>query len=485
MAEDLDLKLVLKHLANGTICENLCIICLKPLTDDCENIFTKICKEDKEYCIADVLRDLCNIKISDTDHYNACSECFIAASNAYKFYVNTLFNDQLLHYYADELESYLKTIDMADDISGESICISLPVVSPETSFDYDIQSQAKGNKIMEVNNGTEIDEKEFPVKSEKPQKKSKIKTGEEDFIIVSKENEQSTFYKMQPNGTLTKLEYKLKPRKDNNYAMIKKRKKREPMTSKKCTRCPIKYRFTAKLKQHMRKEHGVTLYSCKVCDALTEDQEFHKFHIQTHTNIYRCDICTVTFKKRDAIINHMKEHAVIRHISSDDAEYVCMQCGMILADEKSLLNHTNANHYKKYACYYCGRVYKGKVSYDKHIEKHEMYTKAQERRKQQEKRPFTTAEAKKLIAANEAEAKNKDYTCELCGRGFLGQRALLWHSRLHTNERPFTCDTCGRGFVSVNRRNQHALTAHTAPLRRCPLCPARFHLRSMVYAAYD
>lgn len=39
---------------------------------------------------------------------------------------------------------------------------------------------------------------------------------------------------------------------------------------------------------------------------------------------------------------------------------------------------------------------------------------------------------------------------------------------------------CGRGFVSVNRRNQHAVCAHTAPARRCPLCPALFHLRSMV-----
>lgn len=63
MACTLDLKLVLKHLANGTICENLCRVCLKPLNDDCENIFTKICKEDKEYCIADVLNDLCQIKV--------------------------------------------------------------------------------------------------------------------------------------------------------------------------------------------------------------------------------------------------------------------------------------------------------------------------------------------------------------------------------------------------------------------------------------
>lgn len=60
----LDEKLVIKNLVNGTFGEKLCIICLSPLNELYENIFTKICKEDKEYCVADILATLCNIQVS-------------------------------------------------------------------------------------------------------------------------------------------------------------------------------------------------------------------------------------------------------------------------------------------------------------------------------------------------------------------------------------------------------------------------------------
>lgn len=64
MENTLDLKLVLKHLSNGTLGENLCINCLKPLQEHYENIFTKVCKYDKEYCIADVLQIMCDVEVS-------------------------------------------------------------------------------------------------------------------------------------------------------------------------------------------------------------------------------------------------------------------------------------------------------------------------------------------------------------------------------------------------------------------------------------
>ncbi|KAL0810505.1 hypothetical protein ABMA28_010627 [Loxostege sticticalis] len=492
MACTLDLKLVLKHLANGTICENLCRVCLKPLNDDCENIFTKICKEDKEYCIADVLNDLCQIKISDADHYSVCSECFIAASNAYKFYLNTKCNDRLLHFYLDELETYLNTINMTDDISGESICISLPLVLTEMAgFDYKIKTLKdtncnKGNNDNQICIKQNIIKQNIPVKHHKPVKNVQIENEDDEIVIFKDENGHSTFYKIQSNGLLQEIEYKAPkpaPPAALRYVGNKKRKKREPMTVKQCTRCPIEYRFISKLQEHMKTEHGVILYACKLCQALTEDEELHKFHLKTHTFVYKCDICSVPFRKREAVINHMRAHEKFKHRSTPVTDLVCVQCGLIFNDKETIINHVNTDHYQKFTCYYCGRIYKVKESFDKHIQKHEIYTKAyKERVEQQEKRSFTTAEAKKLIARSEeaSSAPSKDYTCELCGRGFRGARALLWHGRLHTNERPFKCDTCGRAFVSLNRRNQHALCAHSAPARRCPLCPARFHLRSMV-----
>lgn len=64
MTCNMDIKLVVKHLANGSFGENLCRVCLSPLTDSCVNIFSTIYKEGKEYCIADILKELCDIKVS-------------------------------------------------------------------------------------------------------------------------------------------------------------------------------------------------------------------------------------------------------------------------------------------------------------------------------------------------------------------------------------------------------------------------------------
>lgn len=64
MAKDADIKEIVKHLVNGTLNQSLCRICLLPLDTVSEDIFTKICKNNKEYCIADVINKICGIKVS-------------------------------------------------------------------------------------------------------------------------------------------------------------------------------------------------------------------------------------------------------------------------------------------------------------------------------------------------------------------------------------------------------------------------------------
>lgn len=63
MAKAVNLQNLVKHIVNGTLAENLCRICLLPLNDLYEDIFTNICKENNEYCVADVLNTVCQIKV--------------------------------------------------------------------------------------------------------------------------------------------------------------------------------------------------------------------------------------------------------------------------------------------------------------------------------------------------------------------------------------------------------------------------------------
>ncbi|RVE53821.1 hypothetical protein evm_001483 [Chilo suppressalis] len=495
MANKLDLQLVVKHIANGTLAENLCRVCLSPLRDPYENIFSKICTENEEYCIANILKELYDMQFSDDEHFNICSDCLAFTLNAYKFYLKAKHNELLLHLYTDNLIYHLDAIDIPANISNESIFISLPILTPDIpSIEFDPSKKFSVKKFAQedkkkVNMKKEqnmekppiIDIKKTETNFIKPQVKIE-QEDDDDLIIIMNEKGLPTFYKMQTDGQLVEVEYDDRCRKAYKVIteqMPKKRvhkKKRGPMTWKKCSKCPIEYRFVAKLKEHMWLEHETLLYSCKICEALAEDEDEYQFHMKTHTNEYQCDLCEIVFKKRETIIAHLELHEKSDESKQNKNNYVCKICGKIMKDAESLNIHTAEHNLKEYTCYYCGRMYKKEIGFNKHIKKHEMYMNLKEMRQKRSEQP------EKQIPEPQPPKQNhsKVLTCEICGRIVLSERALIWHKRLHTNERPFTCKTCGRGFVSLNRCKQHALCAHTAPTRRCPLCPALFHMRSMV-----
>ncbi|XP_075987976.1 zinc finger protein 711-like [Anticarsia gemmatalis] len=469
----MDLKLVLKHICNGTLGENLCIICLSPLSDRYENIFTKVIKADIEFCVADVLDSLCQIKFSEEDNYNVCVECFKTAYMAYKFRLLSNRSNEIINFYSDELSRNLDYINLPEELSSNTLCISLPsVITLSPDIELNLQGIGKCQENI------------IPVR--KTDKRiTQAKAMEGDVVVNVQENGEWSFYKILPNGTLILLDDK----EENNYKKtisqakpvglpkideVKTRRKRLPMTHKLCSKCPVKYRFAAKLKEHMKVAHDIDLFICKLCKAITEDEHEYHNHMRTHTNIHQCDICHTVFKKRDTIIKHLKWHERMKNMSQAEGAHICEICGVITEDEHSLREHYDNKHYKKYTCYYCGRLYKGENSFETHIKKHEARLKVE---RSDKKEPVVKQE--KPSSAPEASAKQK-CMCPTCGRYFVDERALLWHQRLHNNERPYICEVCDRGFVSLNRRNQHALCAHTAPTRRCPLCPALFHLKSMV-----
>lgn len=97
------------------------------------------------------------------------------------------------------------------------------------------------------------------------------------------------------------------------------------------------------------------------------------FHQNTHTSIYECDTCKVTFKKREAVINHMEKHRELSNNGLQESSFVCVLCGSMFPDENTFRLHTDLKHYKKYACHYCGRTYRAVLGLEKHIAKHEMY----------------------------------------------------------------------------------------------------------------
>ncbi|KAJ0170466.1 hypothetical protein K1T71_013837 [Dendrolimus kikuchii] len=463
-----DIKAVIRHLANGTLGESLCLICLSPLEANCENIFTKICKENDEFCVADAL-EICQMEISEDDNYNVCLECFVNASSALRFFFQVKRTKELLQFYTEELFSSTENINVPLE-SNKSICITLPVLELP-HFEFSLEGIGNKNNVISENLKNTYDV-------------NSVKTLEEDdkILMVIKDG-VAMYFKLGKNsdGELVQIS---EEEKDNCNKMLKlsaglpfekQRRKRSPMNYKNCTHCPVKYRFLTKLKHHMKNDHNIDLYICKICKAMTEDKQEYHDHMRTHTNIHQCAVCNMVFKRRSTIISHLQQHEKMKNCLNNEqieGAHICELCGMILEGEDELLEHKESRHEKKHTCYYCGKMYKSEQGLDAHIRKHEAYML-------KNNEEVANPVVKPTYPTRDPNRRPRK-VCATCGKDFVDQRALLWHQRLHTNERPYTCNICGRGFVSLNRRNQHMVCAHSAPTKGCPLCPALFHLRSMV-----
>ncbi|XP_049882220.1 zinc finger protein 62-like [Pectinophora gossypiella] len=479
MANSVNVKNVVKHLVNGTFEENLCRVCLLPLGEFCENIFTKISKHDDDYCVADALETVCQIKFSGSDRYNVCYDCFVMASTAYRFFLLTKRSNEILNYYVKELERNIYSVEVPENpLDDNNLCIPLTECVPMVqNFNFDIED-LKHYKVSFDEEDSNIQPIVLQEQNEKPLsetilvKEDLSNVDDAKIVVVIEEDGKKTFYKLQ-DGTTELFSDKMKHSEMTSVNSVSKvRRKRDPMTFRKCSQCPVQYRFLGKLKMHMKTEHNMDLFVCKVCKAIMEDEQEFNRHLKSHMDVHRCNICDTVFKKRDTIIAHLKWHEEMKNMSKLDGAHVCELCGYILPNEDQLKEHYDKKHDKKYTCFYCGKMYKGELSFEMHIKKHEMHKKSDKKRKN----PEQGKEQK------EPEDKNskKRTMCPTCGGKFVDERSLMWHSMLHTNERPYSCDVCGRGFVSLNRRNQHMLCAHTMPTKRCPLCSALFHLRSMV-----
>ncbi|XP_036278605.1 zinc finger protein 350 [Pipistrellus kuhlii] len=68
---------------------------------------------------------------------------------------------------------------------------------------------------------------------------------------------------------------------------------------------------------------------------------------------------------------------------------------------------------------------------------------------------FECREAFTIFILTEQRTREKPFICSHCGKGFLQNRDLIVHRRIHRGPKPCICSECGKGFV-----NKSNLTVH-------------------------
>ena len=130
------------------------------------------------------------------------------------------------------------------------------------------------------------------------------------------------------------------------------------------------------------------------------------------------------------------------------SRHVCYYFHQGFLDERGLLQHTN-RHEKPFCCTEigCTRMYIG-WSTEKELKKH-----------MSQYHPDPEAFAWKFPHVKKPPSM---FQCKLCTKQFTRANSLnTHHLREHGKERPFTCNTCGKGFVRKYERDRHA-TTHTS-----------------------
>lgn len=138
-----------------------------------------------------------------------------------------------------------------------------------------------------------------------------------------------------------------------------------------------------------------------------------KHHLDyTHTTNYSeiCEVCSKTFRTRNAIDEHMKTH-----LRRDEDRIRCEICGHYLADRKSYNRHLRNHNTEQFdnTCKYCGKRSPNQNALKKHIKYvHEM---------------------------------EKTYQCKYCDKSFKRSRNLMDHeAAMHTHQDLYSCSFCQR-----------------------------------------
>lgn len=169
------------------------------------------------------------------------------------------------------------SIELPEQPSNDSVCITLPDIEPQFGFfdinpnicTNDFSLDLYGSTVMDQEVSVKKEQKVIKKESESNKNQSKaIQNDDDNIVVVVKENGEPMYYKMNTNSTLELVNadknVNIKDKVLKVRQVTKMRKKRDPMVYRKCSKCPVKYRFIAKLKEHMKTDHNIDLFVCKV-----------------------------------------------------------------------------------------------------------------------------------------------------------------------------------------------------------------------------
>ena len=103
-----------------------------------------------------------------------------------------------------------------------------------------------------------------------------------------------------------------------------------------CSECGASFMKSDHLKRHINSTHRkIKTIKCNYCDMMFSDKYKAKVHERKHTgeSPYMCDICSKTFKRKEALDNHAIVHKDL------PKDFKCVTCGAAFNSQQYLNRH--------------------------------------------------------------------------------------------------------------------------------------------------
>lgn len=141
----------------------------------------------------------------------------------------------------------------------------------------------------------------------------------------------------------------------------------------KCNYCEASFTSAIKLMRHITSHAGLRPYPCKICGRtfllshhLTRHMRSHyaaKSPLATPVGQYKCDVCSMSFRRKDSLINHSAIHSMVN--------LKCVICNTAFQNAKQVKDHITIHlSGLPYPCDKCDYSFESQDQLEEHEVKH-------------------------------------------------------------------------------------------------------------------
>lgn len=214
-----------------------------------------------------------------------------------------------------------------------------------------------------------------------------------------------------------------------------------------CVICKGSYTSICEIKNHLKEyqilsssdtastDTTTKKHNCEACKKTFSCAKYLKKHMEVHSTLeLKCDICFMTFKRKDTLHVHKK-----RHIQRNESSHNFGEVGEIYNNRKELRSKIGeADENGKVTCPYCEKVFK----------------------------------KRKLLLAHIVIHGKFSFACETCGKSYKQRNCLNKHKLSHLT------NTMALKRGRPNRRIKENVNSKTE--HRCLICEKEFKTNDML-----